>query len=116
MSAEIEGQTSFTAEQIRQYLELAETFDPDAHPNSRPLRRIKDAAQVLHLAEQLLRETVADARAIPASGKRAILENGHVQLVDQAAADKSSSRYGWDVIGAALGITKQRAHKKYSGS
>ena len=112
---QIEGQGSLTVEQIRGLLTAIEAGATDVAEHVRPLQRIKDTKDLVRLAEQLLNETVADARAIPAAGKRASLEEGRVVVVDQTAADKSSSRYGWDVIGAALGISKQRAHKKFSG-
>lgn len=116
MSAEqIQGQTSITAEQIRGLLAAIED-GTDVAEHLRPLQRIKDARDLVRLAEQLLEETVADARAIPAKRKRAVLEAGKVQLVDQSAADHSPARYGWDVIGAVLEISKQRAHKRFSGS
>lgn len=116
MSADqIEGQGSFTIEQIRGLLAAIE--DPsDVGEHQRPLQRVKDTRDLVRLAEQLLEETVADARAVPAKGKRAIVEDGRVHLIFQTAADHSKARYGWDAIGAVLGITKQRAHKKFSGS
>ena len=110
-----QGQGSFTVEQIRKLLEAIETGEADLPEHSRPLQRILDAKDLVGLAEQLLEETVADARSIPAKGKRAIFDEGTVHLIFQSAADHSKSRYGWDVIGAVLGITKQRAHKKFSG-
>ena len=116
MSAnQIDGQGTFTVAQIRKLLEAIETGEADLPEHARPLQRILDAKDLVGLAEQLLAETVADARAIPAKQKRAVLEDGNVRLVDQSAADHSQARYGWDVIGAVLGITKQRAHKKFSG-
>ena len=108
------GQASFTAEQIRDLLTAIEAGANDVGEHLRPLQRIKDANDLVRLAEQLVRETVADARAIPADRKRAVLDGRHVHLVDQRAGDTSSSRYGWDVIGSTLGITKQRAHKKFT--
>ena len=118
MSADqIQGQGSFTVEQIRRLLEAIETGEADLPEHSRPLQRILDAKDLVRLAEQLLEETVADARSIPAKGKRAIYEDdGSVHLVFQSAADHSQARYGWDSIGGVLGISKQRAHKRFSGS
>lgn len=117
MSADqIEGQGTFTVAQIRKLLEAIETGEADLPEHARPLQRILDAKDLVRLGEQLLEETVADARAIPAKRKRAVIEAGNVTLVDQSAADHSQARYGWDVIGAVLGITKQRAHKRFSGS
>lgn len=116
MTDQSTGQGSITAEQMRGILAAIEAGETDRPEHLRPLQRIKDARDLVHLAEQLLEETVADARAIPAKGKRAVFNEGNVRLVFQAAADHSKSRYGWDVIGAVLGITKQRAHKKFSGS
>lgn len=115
MTTQAGGQTSLTAEQIRQLLALIENGDADKDEHVRPLQRIVDAADLVRVAEQLLAETVADARAIPAHKKRVVIRDGDVLLVDQPIADHSPHRYGWDAIGAVLGITKQRAHKKFSG-
>lgn len=109
------GQTTFTGEQIRGLLDMVDGANGDSRPE-RPVRRIQEAAQLVKLAEELLRETVADARAIPAEGLRAVVdEDGAVRLVSQAPNDKSRSRYGWDAVGAGLGVSKQRAWKKYAG-
>lgn len=110
-----QGQGSFTAEQIRQLLTAIEHGDAEKDEHVRPLQRIVDAADLVRLAEQLLAETVADARAIPAHKKRVVVRDDNVVLVDQPIADHSPHRYGWDAVGAVLGITKQRAHKKFSG-
>lgn len=110
-----QGQGSFTIEQIRVLLTAIEDGETDVIEHLRPLQRIQDAKDLIRLGEQLLEETVADARAIPAEKKRVVLaEDGAMVLDVQRAADHSQHRYGWDVIGAILGITKQRAHKRFS--
>lgn len=109
------GQGSFTMEQIRRLLDAIEDGATDKIEHIRPLQRIADAQDLIRLAEQLLAETVADARAIPAHKRRVVVrDDGDILLVDQPIADHSPHRYGWDAIGAVLGITKQRAHKKFS--
>lgn len=105
-------QASLTGMQIRALLDEIESPEPTA---AAPLQRIRDAAALIERAEALLAEAVADARAVPAEGRRAVVREKVVSLEKQKPADKSNGRYGWDVIGYALGVSPQRAHKKFVG-
>ena len=92
----------------------AEALEPVSH-----IERIRAAKRLVDYSEQLLAEVIADARAVPARGiyytVGADHGYGHTMLRREAlTSDRSPSRYGWDVIGWALGISKQAAAQRFS--
>lgn len=85
------------------------------------LAQLEQAKQLMALARDFLQETVHDLRAVTDNKQRVITEqtNEHApprfELVDRHARDTSTARYGWDVIGAVLGVSAQAAQSRFRG-
>lgn len=78
------------------------------------------AKQLMELTRDFLQEAVHDLRAVIDTKQRVIAEQTkgqaplHLELVDRHVRDTSTARYGWDVIGAALGVSAQAAQSRFS--
>lgn len=118
MSAEqIPGQMTTTAAEIRSA--LAEVDNPQTDREIfRPLARIEAAAEMVRLAEQLLREQIADARAMRDPKLRAVMTE--VGMIEEGPRGKSPTQqvYSWEVIAsvltqAGMKMTGERARQIY---
>jgi len=84
------------------------------------LAQLDQAKQLMELTRDLLQETVHDLRAVNDNKQRVIAEQtseqapAHFKLVERHARDTSTAKYGWDVIGAVLGVSAQAAQSRFS--
>lgn len=117
MSAEpLPGQMSFTASEIRSALAEVETPETEAEI-FRPLARIESAAAVVRLAQQLLDEQVAEARAARHPRSRVVLVGGEPTEVARGKSPVPEV-YSWDVIAkvltlAGIKMSGERARQIY---
>lgn len=73
----------------------------------RELREVVAAGDLVEMAKELERETVRVARGI---GRR----EGQRAVITATGAVRSSNRYSWAAIGAAVGVTAQSAHERWA--
>lgn len=117
MSAEqVPGQMSFTTSEIRSA--LAEVETPAIETEIfRPLARIEAAAAVVRLAQELLVEQVAEARAARHPRSRVVLVDGEPTEVDRGRSPVPEV-YSWEVIAnvltyAGIKMSGERARQIY---
>lgn len=114
-------QTNITMLQIQELLEAINNPDPKITAPSyiADLHQLENAKRLMELARDFLQETVHDLRAVQDSKQRVIAtttthKNQRFELADRHIRDTSNARYGWDVIGAALGVSAQAAQSRFT--
>lgn len=82
------------------------------------LARLRDAGELVSVAQELLQEVVDELRAVEDTKQRVVVEptSGEFpvfNVVDRKPRDTSKARYGWDVIARVLGVTPQAAQARF---
>lgn len=83
------------------------------------LARIENAARLVEVANDLLREVVSEVRSVEDKTRKVTMTEAGSEwpLFDLEARkpnDKSRARYGWDVIARVLRVSPQAAQQRFT--